>query len=139
VNGIAETQRNRQIVSEIMKRVFVDRDVTVVEEHFSEHYTQHNPGRPNGRDAIPNLIANFGPDFIYEPEMIVTGDGLVMTRGRYAEWSPKPMVAVDIFRLVAGKVVEHWDIRQEEISVALIESGNSMFTVPSQVPDASLL
>ncbi len=28
------------------------------------------------------------------------------------------MVAVDIFRVENGKVVEHWDVMQEEVSAA---------------------
>jgi len=42
-------------------------------------------------------------------------------------WGPKPMVAVDIFRVKDGKVVEHWDVMQEEVSTA---SGHAMFTKP---------
>jgi predicted SnoaL-like aldol condensation-catalyzing enzyme len=43
------------------------------------------------------------------------------------------MVAVDIFRLVAGKVVEHWNVMQEEVPAELTKSGNSMFTVHSKM------
>ena len=38
------------------------------------------------------------------------------------------MVAVDIFRVKDGKVVEHWDVMQEESSAADTASGNAMFT-----------
>jgi predicted SnoaL-like aldol condensation-catalyzing enzyme len=37
------------------------------------------------------------------------------------------MVAVDIFRLKNGKVVEHWDVMQEEVPKANTASGNAMF------------
>lgn len=30
----------------------------------------------------------------------------------------KPMVAVDIFRIEAGKVVEYWDVMQEKVPAA---------------------
>lgn len=40
------------------------------------------------------------------------------------------MVAVDIFCLKDGKVVEHWDVMQEEVSAANTVSGNAMFTKP---------
>ena len=39
--------------------------------------------------------------------MIVAEGDLVMIHGRYTDWGPKPMVAVDIFRVVDGKLVEH--------------------------------
>ena len=42
----------------------------------------------------------------YEPGMVVSEGNLVMVHGRYTGWGPKPMIAVDIFRLKDGKVVE---------------------------------
>jgi predicted SnoaL-like aldol condensation-catalyzing enzyme len=38
------------------------------------------------------------------------------------------MVAVDIFRVEDGKVVEHWDVLQEEVPVETTVHGNPMFT-----------
>ena len=40
------------------------------------------------------------------------------------------MVAVDIFRVNDGKVVEHWDVMQEEVPAADTASGDAMFTTP---------
>ena len=42
---------------------------------------------------------------------------------------PKPMVAVDIFRVKNGKLVEHWDVMQEEVAAAATKSGNPMFPI----------
>jgi len=36
-------------------------------------------------------------------------------------------VAVDIFRVVDGKVAEHWDVLQEEVPAAQSTNGNAMF------------
>jgi predicted SnoaL-like aldol condensation-catalyzing enzyme len=38
------------------------------------------------------------------------------------------MVAVDMFRLKSGKVVEHWDVMQEEVPASATASGNPMFS-----------
>ena len=64
----------------------------------------------------------------YEPGMTVADGDLVMVHGRYTGWGPKPMVAVDIFRVENGKVVEHWDVMQEEVPASDTASGNAMFT-----------
>jgi predicted SnoaL-like aldol condensation-catalyzing enzyme len=34
----------------------------------------------------------------------------VMIHGHYTGWAKKPVVAVDIFRVRNGKLVEHWDV-----------------------------
>ena len=55
-----------------------------------------------------------------------------MIHGRYTGWGPQPIVAVDIFRVVGGKLVEHWDVMQEEVPAELTKSGNGMFTNPQR-------
>jgi len=118
---------NKALVSKVMDAVFVRRDSSVVERYFARAYTQHNPAIPSGRDAIPPLISHLAPGFRYEPGMIVAEGDLVMIHGRYTGWGPEPMVAVDIFRVVDGQLVEHWDVLQEEVPAAATASGNSMF------------
>jgi predicted SnoaL-like aldol condensation-catalyzing enzyme len=59
--------------------------------------------------------------------MAVAEGDLVMVHGRYIGWGPKPMIAVDIFRLADGKVAEHWDVMQEETPASVTVSGNPMF------------
>ena len=118
---------NKALVSKVMDAVFVRRDSSVVERYLARAYIQHNPAIPNGRDAIPTLISHLAPGFRYEPGMIVAEGDLVMIHGRYTGWGPKPMVAVDIFRVVDGQLVEHWDVLQEEVPAAATASGNSMF------------
>ena len=53
----------------------------------------------------------------------------VMAHGRYVGWAPKPMVAVDIFRVKGDKLVEHWDVIQEEVPASQAPSGNPMFPI----------
>ena len=118
---------NKAIVFEVLKRAFVDRDPTVVEQYFGANYKQHNPVIPDGPSAIAQMIPTLTA-LTYEPGMAVANGDLVMVHGRYTGWGPKPMVAVDIFRVKDGKVVEHWDVMQEEVSAADTASGNAMFT-----------
>jgi predicted SnoaL-like aldol condensation-catalyzing enzyme len=128
MSDISSAAANKALVSEVMTAVFIRRDASVVERHFSSNYVQHNPLIPNGRDAIPALIAQLAPGFKYEPGMIVAEGNLVMIHGRYTGWGPKPMVAVDIFRIADGKLAEHWDVMQEDVPAAQTVNGNGMFT-----------
>jgi predicted SnoaL-like aldol condensation-catalyzing enzyme len=121
------SRSNKEIVLEVLKRAFVDRDATVVVEFFGANYKQHNPSIPEGPSAIAEMIPTL-TSLTYEPGMAVAEGDLVMVHGRYTGWGPKPMVAVDIFRVEDGKVVEHWDVLQEEVPAAKTASGNAMFT-----------
>ena len=118
---------NKEIVLEVLKRAFIDRDPTVVEQYFGANYKQHNTVIPDGPSAIAKMIPTLTA-LTYEPGMAVADGDLVMVHGRYTGWGPKPMVAVDIFRVTDGKVVEHWDVMQEEVSAADTASGHAMFT-----------
>jgi len=122
------TKSNKDIVLEVLRRSFVERDPTVVEEYFGPNYKQHNPAIADGPSAIVKMIPTL-TGLTYEPGMAVADGDLVMVHGRYTGWGPKPMVAVDIFRVADGKVVEHWDVLQEEVPAANTASGNAMFTI----------
>src|SRR5260221_5363413 len=115
----------KQIALRALTGAFIDRDPSVVERYFAPDYINHTPDIPNGRTAIPALIASLSKDFSYEPGMVVAEGNLVMVHGRYVGWGPKPMVAVDIFRVRDGKLVEHWDVMQEEVPASATASGNA--------------
>ena len=118
---------NKQIALKVLTGAFIDRDPDVV-EYLVPDYKQHNPSIPNGAAAIAELIPKLGANFSYEPGMAVAEGDLVMVHGRYVGWGPKPLVAVDIFRVIDGKVAEHWDVMQEEVPAEVTPSGNSMFS-----------
>lgn len=60
--------------------------------------------------------------------MVVADGDLVLAHGRYVSLGQKPLVAVDIFEVKNGRVVEHWDVMQEEVAASATASGNPMFT-----------
>jgi predicted SnoaL-like aldol condensation-catalyzing enzyme len=121
-------ETNKQIALRALTGAFIDRDPSVVDKYFAPDYVQHNPSIPNGPAAIKDLIPKLSKDFSYQPGMAVAEGDLVIVHGRYVGWGPKPMVAVDMFRLKGGKVVEHWDVMQEEIPASATASGNPMFS-----------
>ena len=122
------TEANKALVLAAITGVFVDRDPTVLDRLFSHDYRQHNPLIPDGTAAIKAVMANLAKDFKYEPGLVAAEGDLVMVHGRYTGWGPKPMVAVDIFRVADGKVAEHWDVMQEEVPAAQSANGRGMFT-----------
>jgi predicted SnoaL-like aldol condensation-catalyzing enzyme len=120
-------ETNKEVVLKALRGAFIERDVTAADRYFWPDYIQHNPVIPNGAKAIANLIPTL-TGLSYEIGMVVAEGDLVMVHGRYVGWGPKPLVAVDIFKVKNGKVVEHWDVMQEEVPPSATASGNPMFT-----------
>jgi predicted SnoaL-like aldol condensation-catalyzing enzyme len=126
----AFAQTNKEIVVAGMKGLFITHDVSVIDKYWSPTYIQHNPAVPNGSEVLKGWVGSLPPDFKYEPGMVVAEGDLVMMHGRYTGMGPKAMIGVDIFRLANGKIVEHWDILQEEVVKTV--SGNPMFSNPQK-------
>jgi len=124
----SSTEANKALVLAGIKGIFIDRDPAVLDRLFSGDYRQHNPLIPNGPAAIKALLGNLSPDFKYELGLVMADGDYVSIHGRYIGWGPKPMIAVDIFRVANGKIAEHWDVMQEEVPAAQSANGNSMFT-----------
>ncbi len=124
----SSTEANKALVLAGIKGIFIDRDPAVLDRLFSGDYRQHNPLIPNGPAAIKALLGNLSPDFKYELGLVMADGDYVSIHGRYIGWGPKPMIAVDIFRVANGKIAEHWDVMQEEVLAAQSANGNSMFT-----------
>lgn len=118
---------DKQRVSAYMHALFVERDLAKIETFWGKEMIQHNPQMPNGHAVLRDIIGKLSQDFRYEQGLIAQDGDKVMVHGRYIGWGPKPMVAVDIFRLEHGKIVEHWDVMQEEVAADKSVNGHSMF------------
>lgn len=123
-NAFAQT--NKEIVVAGMKGLFITRDASVIDKYWSPTYVQHNPAVPNGSEVLRGWVGSLSPAFKYEPGMVVAEGDFVMMHGRYTGMGPRAMIGVDIFRLADGKIVEHWDVLQEEVAKTV--SGNPMFS-----------
>lgn len=122
-----QPQRNKELVLEAMTSLFQRHDPSAVELLYAADYIQHNPNIPQGRMALQTLIADMSPDVYYEPGMMIAEGDLVAIHGRIRGWADEPQVVVDIFRIEAGKLAEHWDVLQEEAPTGSAGGGPSMF------------
>ena len=80
---------------------------------------------PDGLDALREIVPSL-QGFEWVPHRIAAQDDFVMTHSRVVGWAPTPVIIVDIFRLVDGRIVEHWDVVQEEVAASDSVSGNPM-------------
>ena len=123
-------EANKKLVSNAMHELFVTRDAEkAVRLYFGSPYLQHNPMIPDGAEDLPKIVASLPANFKYEPGIIVADGEFVMIHGLYTGWGPKPLVTVDIFRVKNGKLVEHWDVMQEDVPAGQTKSGRPMFPI----------
>jgi predicted SnoaL-like aldol condensation-catalyzing enzyme len=123
---------NRKIVVDFYTKAFGEAKVREAAERFIDEktYIQHNPNVGNGRKAF---IDFFEPYFAKqkgrmpsEIKRVVTEGALVVLHVHSRRDASDPGDAViDIFRVASGKIVEHWDVRQQ-IPVKSA-NGNTMF------------
>ena len=121
---------NKKLVMNAMNELFVKSDPeTAVKRYFGNPYLQHNPTIGDGAEDLPKIVHSLPPNFKYQPGVVVADGNLVMIHGLYTGWGPKPLVTVDVFRVKNGKLVEHWDVMQEEIPASKTKSGRAMFPI----------
>lgn len=121
-------ERNKALVLEAMTALFQRHDPSVVEMLYAPDYIQHNPGIPQGRDALAELVTQLPSAVFYEPGLIVAEGNFVAIHGRIRGWAPKTQIVVDIFRIEDGRLAEHWDVLQDEATAEDATSGLAMFS-----------
>ena len=120
---------HKALVKKALTELFVQGDLTALDRYWSDHYIQHNPMIGNGHDALKGLVTSLGADAKAEFGLMIEDGEFVMVHSRYTGLGPKPLVAVDIFRIKDGKLAEHWDVLQEEVPAAMTASKNPMFPI----------
>jgi predicted SnoaL-like aldol condensation-catalyzing enzyme len=64
----------------------------------------------------------------YEYQLIVAEGDYVIVHGRFSGHGPPvPWIAADIVRIENGRLAEHWDVLQDEVTKAQSKSGLPMF------------
>lgn len=107
---------NKEVIQVFYKEFFNDHIIEAADKYVREDYVQHNPGVGQGREALKCAFADkfvSDPTFCLEISMMIEeGDKVaVYLKNVDPEGNTKCRV-VDIYRLVDGKLAEHWDVLQ---------------------------
>lgn len=125
----ATEEANKAVVVEFYNKLFTDKDFDGARKYFGDRYIQHNPNAPDGPDALQKFLTGFWqkyPNARSEIKRVVAdGDLVVLHVHAVPEPGDAGVAIVDIFRLDAGKVVEHWDVVQKIPPTAA--NNNTMF------------
>jgi predicted SnoaL-like aldol condensation-catalyzing enzyme len=121
-------EKNKALVLEAFETLFNKRDYAAAEKYWSPNYIQHSAHIEPGRDGLFNLIRNAPNTLRYEHQLIVAEGDYVIIHGRFSGHGPPvPWIAADIVRIENGRLVEHWDVLQDEATKAQSKSGLPMF------------
>ncbi|GAA2231543.1 nuclear transport factor 2 family protein [Herbiconiux moechotypicola] len=99
----------KEIVTSAVERLFNQKDLVVVDEVFGPVYVQHSALGPDGVDGLKGLIGRLPAASGYELVRALADGELVVTEGVFTGFAPVPLTGYDVWRLVDGRVVEHWD------------------------------
>jgi predicted SnoaL-like aldol condensation-catalyzing enzyme len=121
-------ETNKALVLGAFDVLFNKRDYEAAERFWSPDYIQHSAHIAPGREGLFNLIKNTPATLRYEHGAIVAEKDLVIVHGRFSgHGRPRSWIAADVVRIAGDKLVEHWDVLQDEVTVAESQSGRPMF------------
>ena len=124
----SNTERNKAIVLEAFDTLFNKRDYAAAKRFWSERYIQHSAHIAPGREGLFDLVRSFPGTLRYENQLIVAEGDYVIAYGRFSgHGRPAAWIAADVIRFEDGKLAEHWDVLQDEVTRAQSVSGLPMF------------
>jgi predicted SnoaL-like aldol condensation-catalyzing enzyme len=128
-DGSAQQEQNKRIVTEFYDKALNQKDFDAAASYFGPHYIQHNPTARDGIEGFKAFIQSLREKFPNSHSEIkrayADGDYVILHVHAVREPGTRGLAIVDIFRLVNGKIVEHWDVRQDVPETAA--NSNGMF------------
>jgi predicted SnoaL-like aldol condensation-catalyzing enzyme len=124
-----QEEANKKVVIDLYEKGINQKDFEAAAKNFGPRYIQHNPRAADGQEGFKAFIgflkAKF-PNYHSEIKRVFAdGDFVILHVHNVPEPGQRGAAIVDIFRLENGKVVEHWDVRQDIPEQSA--NGNSMF------------
>jgi predicted SnoaL-like aldol condensation-catalyzing enzyme len=109
-------EANKTTVLAFYEAALNQSDFEVARSYLGPRYVQHNPAIKDGIDGFRGFVEDLKQRF---PEVrgeikrvFADGDFVILHVHARREPNEAGIAIVDIFRLDAGKIVEHWDVRQ---------------------------
>lgn len=125
---MTSAEETKALILEAFDTLFNKRDYAKAAEFWSERYIQHSAHIPPGRDGLFDLVRAAPDTLRYENALILTEGNWALLHGRFTgNGRPRSWVAADVLRLEDGRLAEHWDVLQDEVTGAESKSGLPMF------------
>lgn len=112
----ARLERNKKLVIAFYQKMIGEKDPEAARRYMGATYKQHSAYARDGFEGVAEFAMKFKQDFPnhrYDiKKVIAEGDLVVLHLHGINGMSPHGEQVVDMFRVVDGKVVEHWDVIQ---------------------------
>lgn len=122
-------KNNKAEAEYFWNEVFNKHNTAVIGPMVSLSYKQHSPGFADGKKAFMDGISGFLKEFPESTAEIkhigADGDLVYIHNHIKLNKEDRGQVAMDIFRIKNGKIVEHWDVIRDIPEKA--ENSNTMF------------
>lgn len=125
----ARLERNKKLVLAFYDHAINEKNFEAARKYMADDYRQHNPTAADGPEGLRVWLEDFKRMFpslrANVKKCIAEGDFVVLHVLGENGPCPTGTAVVDIFRVVNGKVAEHWDVIQD--IPADVKNANSMF------------
>lgn len=128
IKDLDKTEENKELIRNLIKDVFIaGGDPSKLDQYVSrDTYIQHNKDVADGFEHLYELANMPNPPLTYQEIVLLVGQGNFVATLCKANWKDEKLdqdyAQVDIFRIEAGKVVEHWD-NVEPVPEVSVNSG----------------
>ena len=128
---VEKTEENKQIAENFVKDVLMGQHPEKLTEYFNgNNYIQHNPGIADGLDGLGAALANMaqaGIEIKYDTLHKVIGKGNFVRTVSEGYLGGAHTSYYDLFRIVNGKIAEHWDVIESILPEEQRANGNGKF------------
>jgi predicted SnoaL-like aldol condensation-catalyzing enzyme len=111
-----KTEVNREIVNSFINEVLVNGQMDALEHYIdidAERYTEHNPRTADGFLSLRTALTKSAPNGVkalqYEKNHRILAEGDFVLSVSEGSVNDVHSAFYDLFRILSGKLVEHWD------------------------------
>jgi predicted SnoaL-like aldol condensation-catalyzing enzyme len=124
-----QMEENKKAVVEFYDLAINQKNFEAAAKFLGPRYVQHNPRAADGPEGLKAFLAFLRdkfPDYHSDIKRVFAeGDYVILHVHNVPTPGSRGNAIIDIFKLENGKVVEHWDVRQEIPEQAA--NSNTMF------------
>jgi len=112
-----QMEANKKVVLEFYDLAINKKDFDAASKFIGSRYTQHNPRAADGPEGLRAFLAFLRekfPDYHSDIKRVFAdGDYVIVHVHNVPTPGSRGTAIIDILKLEDGKVVEHWDVRQD--------------------------